>query len=58
MSNDTETGRVPVVCVVYGEIVYWVTVAACIVCMIGPVIAMSNVENNVLNPHFLYAAIF
>ena len=58
MSNNTETGKVPVVCVIYGEIVYWVTVVACIICMIGPVIAMADVENNILNPHFLHAAIF
>ena len=58
MSNNIETGKVPVVNFIYGEIVYWVTVAACIVCMIGPVIAIANVENNVLNPHFLFASIF
>jgi len=44
--------------IVYGQIVYWVTIAACIVCMIGPFIAMASVENNVGNPHFVFASIF
>jgi hypothetical protein len=44
--------------IVYGQIVYWVTIVACIICMIGPLIAMASVENNVGNPHFLFASIF
>jgi hypothetical protein len=56
--NNTETNKVPSTNVLYGEIIYWVTVVACIMCMIGPVIAMANVDNNVLNPHYLFAAIF
>jgi hypothetical protein len=43
---------------VYGAIVYWITIAAALICMIGPVISMASVENNVLNPHFLFAGIF
>ena len=44
--------------IVYGEIIYWLAIAAAIICMIGPVIAMSSVEDNVLNPHYLFASIF
>lgn len=44
--------------IVYGEIVYWITIVAAIVCMIGPVISMANPENNVLNPHYLFSNIF
>jgi hypothetical protein len=44
--------------IVYGEIVYWITVVSCIICTIGPLIAMINVENNILNPHYLFANIF
>lgn len=43
---------------VYGEIVYWGTVLAAIVCMIGPYISVKNPENNVANPLYLFAAIF
>ena len=53
-----EIPKMPRAQIIYGEIVYWVTIVAAIICMIGPVIAMSNVENNVLNPHFLFASIF
>jgi hypothetical protein len=43
---------------VYGEFIYWITIFSAILCMIGPVIAMLSVENNVMNPHYLFAAIF
>lgn len=41
----------------YGEFVYWITVASAIICMVGPVIAMLSVENNVMNPHYFFAEI-
>lgn len=44
--------------IVYGEIVYWITVVACIICMVGPVIAVANPENNLSNPYKLFNAIF
>lgn len=50
--------RMPVSQRVYGEVIYWITVAAAIICMVGPVIAMISVENNVMNPHYLFAEIF
>lgn len=43
---------------VYGEIVYWVTIIACILCMIGPVISVASPEKNILNPYKLFTAIF
>lgn len=43
---------------IYGDVVYWLTILACILCMIGPLVAMINPENNLINPHFLFAAIF
>ena len=56
--DTEERPEMPRAQIIYGEIVYWVTIVAAIICMIGPVIAMSNVENNILNPHFLFAKIF
>ena len=56
--NAEERPKMPREQIIYGEIVYWITIAAAIICMIGPVIAMSNTDNNVLNPHFLFAKIF
>jgi hypothetical protein len=44
--------------IVYGQVVYWTTILACIICMIGPLIAMAYVDNNVGNPHYLFASIF
>ena len=57
MTNQ-EGFSVPASQIAYGEIVYWVTVVSCIICTVGPLIAMMNVDNNVLNPHYLFAAIF
>ena len=56
--NTQERPKMPRAQIIYGEVVYWVTILAAIICMIGPLIAMLNVENNVLNPHFLFAKIF
>ena len=56
--NNEERPKMPRAQIIYGEIVYWVTILAAIICMIGPLVAMYNVENNVLNPHFLFAKIF
>ena len=43
---------------VYGEIIYWLTIAACIVCMVGPAISIAVPDNNVLDPYRLFDAIF
>jgi hypothetical protein len=43
---------------VYGEIVYWITIVACVLCMIGPVISVAKPERNILNPYKLFGAIF
>ncbi len=53
-----ETPIMPRAQLVYGAIVYWITVAAAIICMIGPVISLASPNNNVLNPYFLFAGIF
>ena len=50
--------KMPRAQIVYGEIVYWVTIVACIICMIGPLISLASPDNNVLNPHYLFASIF
>ena len=50
--------RIPASQVLYGDIVYWVTILAAIVCMVGPFLSMIFVDRNVLNPHYLFAAVF
>lgn len=56
--NPEERPKMPFSQVIYGEIVYWGTIVAAIICMIGPYISMKNVDNNVMNPHYLFALIF
>ena len=42
----------------YGEIVYWICLVSALICTIGPVIAMANIDNNVMNPHKLFTLIW
>lgn len=43
---------------VYGEFIYWITILSAIICMIGPVIAMLDTDNNYMNPYYQFQAIF
>jgi len=44
--------------IVYGEIVYWVTILAAIICTVGPAVAMLFPESNVMHPSHTFGAIF
>lgn len=50
--------NIPVEQILYGDVVYWITILAALICMTGPLISMVFVDQNVLNPHYLFAAIF
>lgn len=41
--------------IVFGGIVYWLTITAAIICMVGPVMAFASMDGNVINPHHLFA---
>lgn len=41
--------------IIFGDIVYWLTIVAAIICMIGPVIAFVSMDSNIINPHYLFA---
>lgn len=43
---------------VFGELVYWITVISAIICILGPLIAFTDMGNNQLNPHYLMQNIF
>jgi len=43
---------------VFGDIVYWITILAALLCIIGPMIAIVNMDKNVINPHYLMQNIF
>ena len=53
-----EKPAVPLSQRVFGDIVYWTTIIACLVCIIGPLIAFINMDQNVVNPHYLFSNIF
>jgi len=50
--------KMPPAQIYYGEIVYWITILACIVCMIGPVISLAFPERNILDPYNVFNSIF
>jgi len=56
--NDAQQPKMPRVQLVYGEIIYWVTILACLICMIGPAISVAAPDNNVLDPYKVFNAIF
>jgi len=43
---------------VYGEFVYWLSIIAAMICTLAPVIAFAFPRRNVMNPHFLFSAIW
>jgi len=53
-----ERPKVPVAQIVFGDIVYWLCILSAIICMIGPVISLLSVENNVMNPQYLFSTIW
>jgi hypothetical protein len=56
--DTTQQPRMPRAQLIYGEIIYWITIVACLLCMIGPAISVANPDNNVLDPYRLFNAIF
>lgn len=56
--NTENTPKLPQANINYGAIVYWVTIASAIICMIGPVLSVAYPDNNVLDPYKLFNAIF
>lgn len=53
-----ERPEIPLSQRVFGEVVYWITILCAILCIIGPVVAFIDMDENVLNPHFLMQDIF
>jgi hypothetical protein len=58
VSQEEQRPQMPLSQNVFGGLVYWLCVAAAIACMIGPVIALASVDDNVGNPHLLFGSIF
>jgi hypothetical protein len=49
---------IPMSQIVYGEIVYWITITAAVITIVGPALALIFSENNVLHPIGTFSAIF
>jgi hypothetical protein len=42
----------------YGGVIYWVSIVSTLICIAGPFLALLAPANNVLNPHYLFYAIW
>lgn len=49
-----ERPKIPLVNIVFGDILYWVCIIACIIAMIGPVISILWPDNNIANPYHIF----
>lgn len=43
---------------VFGFLVYWVTILAAIICILGPMVAFIDLDANIVNPHYEMSNIF
>jgi hypothetical protein len=43
---------------VYGSVVYWCSVIACLVCTIAPILTVARPENNSQNPYMVFSRIW
>jgi hypothetical protein len=53
-NSDMARSRVSRAQEIYGNVTYWVCVAATMLCTVGPVICIAYPENNVMNPRLLF----
>jgi len=53
-----EKPKIPLSQIVYGRCVYWLCITAAVICTIGPVVAIVFLDNNFMNPHYLFTAIW
>jgi len=50
--------KIPRPQIIYGEIIYFCSIIAAIICTIGPVIIILFPDNNVVDPHYLFSTIW
>ena len=43
---------------VYGEVAYWFSIVAALICTIAPIVTVAFPGRNVVDPHFLFSAIW
>jgi hypothetical protein len=44
--------------VVYGQVVYWLSITAALICTLAPIVVVAFPAKNVLDPHFLFSTIW
>jgi hypothetical protein len=56
--TDIEKPKVPRSQSVFGALVYWITVLAAVMCILGPLVAFIALDDNIINPHYEMSNIF
>lgn len=56
--TDMQSAKIPQSQNVFGFLVYWVTIVAACLCILGPLVAFIDLDSNVINPHYEMSNIF
>ncbi|MFC1926119.1 hypothetical protein ACFLW2_05440 [Chloroflexota bacterium] len=56
--TDMQSPTVPRSQSVFGALVYWITIAAALMCIFGPLVAFIDLDSNVINPSYEMSNIF
>lgn len=56
--TNMELPTIPRSQAIFGFLVYWITVVAAIICIIGPLVAFTDLDANIVNPHYEMSNIF
>jgi hypothetical protein len=58
VSDRRDPPRQPAAHHAYGTVIYWVSIVSTAICIVGPFLALMFPGSNVLNPHYLFYAIW
>lgn len=53
-----EEPKIPTPQIVYGKILYWLSILAALICTIGPAFTAAFPDKNFMNPHYLFFTIW
>ena len=56
--DDKNDNKIPAPQIVYGKIIYWISIIGAIVCLVGATFAIAFPDNNYINPHYLFSSIW
>jgi hypothetical protein len=58
LGNSDNHKEQPLANRVYGSLIYWLAIAAAVICILAPLLTMAFPQRNVLDPQFLFSTIW